>query len=299
MGIAERIAFNKRVKSITPIADKVIANMGCSTSWNHLIEKFKAVYPNEWKLKLNNFLGNVTEKKLNSRYELGKVWFIKSMEDEYLEKMMAGQIYCRPSEEFRNMESDSRGDPEDDRPFTETLMPEMVELKGNNKLSVTSKPNNVEGAKFTVETFGENSEVTIGGIKTQQGGMHHIFCLSSVSRDWAHDFFKTYNKDKFKGDKVVVINDAEEFINRFKQKRLKSFQFGFVSYIPNHVVSLVDIVPPFIKRKLPFEEEFEFRVIFSGSKPDEGEVIDIGDISDIAQIVSLDELECTFRKNMI
>lgn len=298
MGIAEKIAFKKRVKLIIPVADKVIANMGCSKSWDMLIAKFKAVYPSEWKQKLNNFLGNVTEKNLNFRHDLDDVWLIKSMEDEFLDKMMSGQIYCRRSEEFREMENDPRADPEDERPFKDTIIPYTV-LEGNKTLSASSNPNGVESLKFTTQSYGEKSQVTIGDVKVQEGGMHHVFCMSSIGKSSVNEFFKIYDKKKFKGKKVLVIKNAKEFIARFKKSRSKSFEYGFVSYVPNHITALVDIVPPFIKRIDPYAKEFEFRIVFSGIEFNKIDTVEIGNISDIAQVVTIDKLEDMVRSNFI
>lgn len=300
MGIAEKIALNKRRKSLETASSKIVDNIANLDAWNVLISQYKAIYSIEWKARLHNFLTDVTEKKLNSKYAPQDTLLIKSMEDPYLEKLITGQLFCRPSEDFRKMEGDSRGDIDDCKPFSEELIKGSIELKGNSKFSKTAVVNGLPTMKFVSQPVGSNSSGSIGNMTIQIGGMNHLYCLSTIEKVKVDEFFKTYDKSKFKGDKVVLITNTQEFINRVRAINLKLLTFGLVSYLPSEVVKLFDIIPSFIKKAVPYSEEFEFRLsyITSGSYKD-AECIEIGDISDIAQIVTLDSLEETVRKILI
>ncbi|CAK2052219.1 hypothetical protein [Vibrio crassostreae] len=299
MGITERFALKKRIALLETASAKIGDNITSLSAWTVLIDQYKAIYTLEWKARLHDFLTNATENKFNSKYTPQDTLLIKSMEDPYLEKLISGQLFCRPSEDFRKMERDARGDADDCKPFKGEIKG-LIELKGNSKISKTAVVNDLPAMTYGSQTVGSNSSASIGNMTIQIGGMNHLYCLSSIEKVKLDQFFKAYDKSKFKGQNVVLITNTPEFINRVRAKNLKHLTLGLVSYLPNEVVKIFDIIPSFIKKTVPYLEEFEFRLSYTSSGSSEAaECIDIGDISDIAQIVSLDSLEEKVRKILI
>lgn len=135
-----------------------------------------------------------------------------------------------------------------------------------------------------------------------------IFCLFSLDyRNISMENGKKYmvfSKEQKKeltkfGTHVLLINDANEFVGRFVNalgKKRIGYQFGFVKYYKEEeaIKRFTEIVTKkkhiaFTKDYFPFAQQQEYRILLDIEVEDHF-VINIGDLSDITEIIPIDEV---------
>ncbi|CAK1825848.1 Tetratricopeptide repeat protein [Vibrio crassostreae] len=206
---------------------------------------------------------------------------------KYIQKLQdEGEMMFKSTKFFRDLEDhDPRQDPNDNKPKKFQLIPEgkVVTVQdeivdfGNGSLSLV------------VDAKGGSVDVT--NMSFEIGGQESIYCFSTVSESNYESFFSNYEWAKL-GGYALVINDINEFRNRVYESLNKvgkaKIQDGMVTYVPSDFMENIQAVfRPYIK-SCEYQYEFEYRI----SCPSNGqeELLYIGSLHDISDIVSVEKL---------
>lgn len=155
----------------------------------------------------------------------------------------------------------------------------------------------VNEAIIRIPETGEEQVLNDELIKTSHSD-DHVFCMFGIYPQLETFAFSEKQKEKMLsfGDTALIILDSDEFINRViktaERNGLKAYFNGVKYYDPSYDSAnmIVDLMKgmwnvAFWKRK-SYTYQQEARFVFVSDKPGEDHVIlDIGDITDITEVV--------------
>ena len=205
--------------------------------------------------------------------------FIESLQNE-------GEMLFKPSRVFRDSDTnDPRTDVDENKQDKYEILPSDKVIRIENQLWQKE----IGGMNFSIDARG--SAVEIAGMQLAIGGQENIYCFSAFTKANNKEFICNYQWDSL-GRHAVVIKDVHEFKKRlleaFKASK-QDVESGHVTYIPDEQMKNVRAVfKPYMK-KISYENEFEFRFSYSGSRI--SNLVTIGSLSDISEIVKVEELK--------
>ena len=218
--------------------------------------------------------------------------FIKVFnKEEYAKSLLKnGELLFRQIKHFATTADKIRYDECEGK---ETFMfnTKFIDEKGNLKIKIFNPSNSrtfIEIEKSLnnlagyVSTHYKNEVVQKKKIVRDKDFTGLIYCMSAINT--AENY--VLDIQKF-GDYAVIINNTEEFISRIKkycvQNNLTEYDKK-VEYVDNEVSYHL-----IFRKQSYYKGENEYRFVIEGLT-DEQKLISIGDISDIAQMVSTREL---------
>jgi hypothetical protein len=222
------------------------------------------------------------------------VYLLKIFEKEsYLRDFLSGKLFMNTILYFRTLKeigTHQRSDMHEG--INEWLQPEDVELVLN-------------GYKFT-------NLVAPLTMRNSNNDNLHLFCMfagttkekninSSEAKIKIVEELKIQSKIKKLGSFCVLVNRPAVFIERIRAvASLKNFEgkLGLVDYYDSHNTSVVSkgLDAAFNKHDT-FSYQNEYRVLIdSKSKMNSPMTLEIGDISDVCQIINLDDFKIEFEE---
>lgn len=215
----------------------------------------------------------------------GRFVLIKIQRDKYIELFRKGKIYANCLNYFREKEDNVIGDEQ-----------EGV-LNGCN------------GGKYYIPQLQEVGEFSENdGFRTLHSN-DYVFCMFSINIESGAFSFSKEQKENLStfGDTALVITDAEEFFRRvcvaLKKQNIDG-TCGCVEYYTDNdcfsrIQSIVkDISNHVFWKNSNYRYQQEFRMIFFNKNKQEDHIeLDIGDISDISVIMSIEKL-LSFQVNV-
>lgn len=226
---------------------------------------------------------------------------IKFGKYEHMRDLQQGKIFARSLGYFQGVEIKELDKAKRYDQFegtSELHQPEIFLKKGSGVLLVDTEDNIV----------GDLTSSIIGPMKFSSGNIKRtpVFCTFSIHSKLLKDYedgkipkLIDPRVEKF-GDYVLIISDYTSFIDRVN-KLFQVYATQGLKAIPK-VVEYVDVEKfhgeyGVFKKPLEYSYQSEFRIAFEGlSIPgDESIVVEIGDISDISNLITYDEFREHFK----
>ena len=201
--------------------------------------------------------------------------FLKAYEDKkYAEDILEGKLYCNTIDFFKKAEAK-----------------EDNECRNDSLEGCAFLLNKKESAYLTTTIDGKEeilAEIRDLKIFNQNLNFKKIFCVYSFLEECQKDYFLIDEKFLSMGKYFLLIFYPDEFIERI-HKTLKekeyTFEYNFVEYVDSTKFSGKW---EYFKKDKKYEYQKEFRIYFE-SKEKDAEILNIGNISDIAMVCSKKE----------
>ncbi|MCA0365972.1 MAG: hypothetical protein LCH67_18180 [Bacteroidetes bacterium] len=198
--------------------------------------------------------------------------FLKISKLEYLQDLQKnGKFYCNSFKFFREFEGS---------PAINDINEGRVQIKQMNDITIFSKGKKIGKAN--------NGQLFIE--KYHSGNIYCLFALKNNILKPHGEKIKITDLPTNLGDSVLVIFNVEKFIKKVKTKLNllgKEFQISPVEYLD--FKSHNGYLSPFSKSKL-YSDQNEVRIFISGEK-EEPFIFEIGDISEISYLCSLEDFK--------
>ena len=216
---------------------------------------------------------------------------VKFGSKENLEKLQKGQIYCRNLEFYKSIEHK-------DKPFFDNNEG-LSAIYQNDQISIKIGP--VDGKEIILN----KDKGLVGAVKMGYNFSSPVFCTFAInSGDWNcaisdnnyDDFIESIRpKDELTkfGEYACVFMNGAEF-NKRLSKACKdssvSVEHGYVHYVNFKEVSgrIPEEYIGFVK-DISFKDESEYRYMFFGNELNDPFLLNVGDLSDITQIISYED----------
>jgi len=205
---------------------------------------------------------------------------------EHIECFQSGKIYMNPISKFNRVEDSKglRGDKLEN--MTDIVTPDSFEMKSlDGKITLTEK-----------DLLGP---IYIRNPKNDRDFISHIFCMSCIHKDTlVRDDKKIFDpRVKEFGDTVALIlfNNISVFFdkiqNAFNKEEADPLFFGktgLIKYLPEKINN--SRYDAFTKLNT-YAWQNEFRIAISNFQYEKEFILNVGDLSDICKVISIDDFK--------
>lgn len=216
---------------------------------------------------------------------------------EYLDDFLNGSLYMNTVAFFQNEEQNNESIYDKYESTSAHWQPNQVEMKFNE---IVITPNDLAGPVV---------------IQTKAFDNFNIFCMYAINSgnckelndDNYEEFINSlriHKKNNEFGDFSVIVTNVTEFFERVKQAIMKNnfyMKANFIDYYNDEYHgSFISGIEALFHKKKKFSFQNEYRIVINNmTNNNQAYRLEIGDISDICSISSIDEInkaEWSFKK---